>query len=237
MKRTLAALLCLLLCLAAAPALAAQDYAWTADDYIWTMRSKRVNGVPIGDAIEDAFANVEWSVMTDGTDVYGVCEGDAPGGGFSLLVRFTSEFSFAFVACELGGEEQENPSQLVLEALQAYAQNHRCAACGGLGSTDACMNCAGSGFAFGKQCLACGGSGRYACNACAGYGVVTRDYTRACPFCDGTGESGACPTCGGSLYVLQSGMLLLCPECTGSGVSTCPVCSPGGIALGYLMGS
>ena len=39
----------------------------TADDYIWTMRSKRVNGVPIGDAIEDAFANVEWSVMTDGT--------------------------------------------------------------------------------------------------------------------------------------------------------------------------
>ena len=193
--------------------------------------------MPIGDAIEDAFANVEWSVMTDGTDVYGVCEGDAPGGGFSLLVRFTSEFSFAFVACELGGEEQENPSQLVLEALQAYAQNHRCAACGGLGSTDACMNCAGSGFAFGKQCLACGGSGRYACNACAGYGVVTRDYTRACPFCDGTGESGACPTCGGSLYVLQSGMLLLCPECTGSGVSTCPVCSPGGIALGYFTGS
>ena len=65
---------------------------------------------------------------------------------------------------------------------------------------------------------------------------MTRDYTRTCPFCDGTGEDGACPTCGGSIYVLQSGMLLLCPDCTGSGVATCPVCSPGGIALGYLMG-
>ena len=238
MKRMLATLLCLLLCLAsAAPVLAAQDYEWTADDYIWTMRSKRVNGVPIGDAIEDAFANVEWSVMTDGTDVYGVCEGGVPEDNFSLLVRFTSEFSFEFVACQRDGQEQENPSQLTLEALQAYAQSHRCDVCAGLGYTDACMNCAGSGFAFGKQCLACGGSGRYACNACAGYGVVTRDYTRACPFCNGTGESGACPTCGGSLYVLQSGMLLLCPECTGSGVSTCPVCSPGGIALGYFTGS
>ena len=80
----LATLLCLLLCRAsAAPALAAQDYEWTADDYIWTMRSKRVNGVPIGDAIEDAFANVEWSVMTDGTDVYGVCAGGAQGDDFS----------------------------------------------------------------------------------------------------------------------------------------------------------
>ena len=238
MKRALATLLCLLACMAVAtPAMAAQDYRWTADDYIWTMRSKRVNGVPIGDAIEYAFANVGWSVMTDGTDVYGACEGGAPGDGFSLLVRFTSEFSFEFVTCQRDGREQENPSQLTLEALQAYAQDHRCAACGGLGYTDACMNCAGSGSAFGKQCLACGGSGRYLCKTCRGFGVMTRDYTRTCPFCDGTGEDGACPTCGGSIYVLQSGMLLLCPDCTGSGVATCPVCSPGGIALGYLMGS
>ena len=44
MKRMLTMLLCLLCCLAAAaPALAAQDYEWTADDYVWTMRSKRVN--------------------------------------------------------------------------------------------------------------------------------------------------------------------------------------------------
>ena len=95
MKGMLATLLCLLFCLTStATALAAQDYEWTADDYIWTMRSKRVSGVPIGDAIEDAFANVEWSVTTDGTDVYGVCEGGVPGDDFSLLVRFTSEFSF-----------------------------------------------------------------------------------------------------------------------------------------------
>ena len=238
MKRRLAALLCLLFCLAyTAPALAAQDYEWTADDYIWTMRSKRVNGVPIGDAIEAAFANVEWSVATDGTDVYGVCEGGAPGDDFSLLVRFTSEFSFEFVSCQRNGRELENSSQLTLEALQTYAQNHRCDACAGLGYTDACMNCAGSGFAFGKQCLACGGSGRYLCKACRGFGVMTSDYTRACPFCDGTGASGACSTCGGNLYVLQSGMLLLCPDCTGSGVTTCSVCSPAGIALGYLVNS
>ena len=212
MKRRLAALLCLLFCLAyTAPALAAQDYEWTADDYIWTMRSKRVNGVPIGDAIEAAFANVEWSVATDGTDVYGVCEGGAPGDDFSLLVRFTSEFSFEFVSCQRNGRELENPSQLTLEALQTYAQNHRCDACGG--------------------------SGLYLCKACRGFGVMTSDYTRACPFCDGTGASGACSTCGGNLYVLQSGMLLLCPDCTGSGVTTCSVCSPAGIALGYLVNS
>ena len=238
MKRMLAALLCLLLCLAAAvPALAAQGYEWTADDYIWTMRSKRVNGVPIGDAIEYAYPNAEWEAFSTGGDIYGCCSGGAEGDSFSFFVRFLNEFSFEFTGCERNGVEQENPSQLTLEALQAYAEDHGCDACAGLGYTDACMNCAGSGFAFGKQCLACGGSGRYLCKTCRGYGVMTNDYTRACPFCDGSGEWGACPTCGGSIYVLQNGMLLMCSDCLGSGVDTCPYCSAGGIATGYLVNS
>ena len=68
-----------------------------------------------------------------------------------------------------------------------------CDVCAGLGYTDACMNCAGSGFAFGKQCLACGGSGRYLCKTCRGFGVMTNDYTRACPFCDGSGGERRLP--------------------------------------------
>ena len=121
--------------------------------------------------------------------------------------------------------------------LLIITADHGCDPCAGLGYTDACMNCAGSGFAFGKQCLACGGSGRYLCKTCRGYGVMTNDYTRACPFCDGSGEWGACPTCGGSIYVLQNGMLLMCSDCLGSGVDACPYCSAGGIAMGYLVNS
>ena len=60
-------------------------------------------------------------------------------------MRFLDEFSFEFTGCERNGVEQENPSQLTLEALQAYAEDHGCDACAGLGYTDACMNCAGSG--------------------------------------------------------------------------------------------
>ena len=127
-------LLCLLFCLAAAaPALAAQDYEWTADDYVWTMRSKRVNGVPIGDAIEYAYPNAEWEAFSTGGDIYGCCSGGAEGDSFSFFVRFLNEFSFEFTGCERNGVEQENPSQLTLEALQAYAEDHSCDACAGLG--------------------------------------------------------------------------------------------------------
>ena len=126
---------------------------------------------------------------------------------------------------------------LLYTSLGAYQQGHRCDACAGLGYTDACLNCAGTGFAFGSACLACGGSGRYACRTCGGYGVMTNDYTRECPFCEGTGVAGTCSTCGGGGYGMLSGTLMMCTDCLGSGEAVCPWCSAAGIKMGYLRNS
>lgn len=125
---------------------AAQDYEWTLDDYIWTLQSKRVNGVPIGDALNDAFSEISWQAVQDGDDIYGYCSGGVPGDNFELLVRFTGEFTFEIVDGTRNGETMPNPSQLLLDALGAYQQSHRCDACAGLGYTDACLNCAGTGL-------------------------------------------------------------------------------------------
>ena len=237
-RKWIAAILCAVLCLTLLPsALAAQDYEWTLDDYIWTLQSKRVNGVPIGDALNDAFSEISWQAVQDGDDIYGYCSGGVPGDNFELLVRFTGEFTFEIVDGTRNGETMPNPSQFLLDALGAYQQSHRCDACAGLGYTDACLNCAGTGFAFGSACLACGGSGRYACRTCGGYGVMTNDYTRECPFCEGTGVAGTCSTCGGGGYGMLSGTLMMCTDCLGSGEAVCPWCSAAGIKMGYLRNS
>ncbi len=236
-----ALLLCLALCLFSAGALAGADYQWTADDYVWSLRSKRVNNVPIGDALEYAYPDANWTagVADDGSgDVLGLFQGSSDAGNFALLVRFDSYFSFSLERGELNGRVLDNPSQPLLEALQAYYDSHICAKCAGLGYVDACLNCAGSGYAYGKTCLGCGGTGKYSCDSCRGYGVITGDYTRRCPFCDGTGSGGKCATCKGGGYGIMNGMILMCTDCLGSGEATCAYCSSNGsIKLGYLAGS
>lgn len=240
-RKIIAALICLALCLCASASLAGPDYQWTADDYIWSFQSKRVNDIPIGDALEYAYSDASWQagVANDGSgDVLGVFQGYAGRQSVMLMVRFTSYFSFTIERGELDGAPMDDPSQCIVDALQTYLDDHICPACAGLGYVDTCLNCAGSGYAYGKTCLACGGSGMYDCNNCSGYGAITTDYTRSCPFCDGTGSGGVCATCGGSGYEMVSGMLMMCTSCMGSGEQTCSYCSSGGmIKLGYLTGS
>lgn len=240
-RKSWLALLLTVLCFLPSVALAGADYQWTMDDYIWTFQSKRVNGVPIGDALNAAFPNVSWQAgpsAENENEILGLCYGGTEQENFELLVRFTSYFSFEIEQGLYNGDALDNPSQWLVEILKDYQSNHQCSACEGLGYTDACLNCSGSGSAYGKTCMACGGSGKYACKTCRGYGIMTKDYTRECPFCDGSGGSGPCSTCDGSGQEVVGGILMMCTDCLGSGEAACSVCSSNGmIKMGYLVNS